>query len=208
MIPSIILHHTFPFLETIRIDHGVVQLLDAHQRRLSHVFSFHYPNIEPHDLSALAWDDIPSDGIYKCRILYNSSQLHRQFIPYEKKSINSVVFEEGVVNYPFKYSFRLPWNIWADHAQDSQEVIVVSDGLIRESTYANVAFQIDGQWLTPTEPIFHGVMREYLIAQKTITPSKLSISDVMRSDSVRLFNAMMPWDDCVELPSSAFRYAI
>ena len=54
------------------------------------------------------------------------------------------------------------------HADD---IIIVKNGLVTDSFYANLAFLKNGIWFTPETPLLLGVQRQFLLSQKTIQPN-------------------------------------
>ena len=80
---------TTRYIETIRLENGLFHLLDLHQQRLTATVREIYgeeiivPDIKT-ALSAIA--DIPVDGIYKCRIVYDTEISEIEFQPYTRRT--------------------------------------------------------------------------------------------------------------------------
>lgn len=189
----------FPFLETIHVRHGVPALIQLHQDRIQRVFDAHFEGQVPHDLNKLLSDAPVSSTSMKCRVRYNATDAIVSYAPYAKRNVDALWVREVSLSYDEKYAFRLSLNMLKAGLPSSAEALIVTSGLVREGTYANVVCQLDGKWVTPKNPIFHGVMRTYLLQQETIHLAQLSLDDMRNSSAIRLINAMMPWEDCIEL---------
>jgi para-aminobenzoate synthetase/4-amino-4-deoxychorismate lyase len=85
-----------------------------------------------------------------------------------------------------------------------EDVLCVNEkGNITESTIANVAFLIDGVWLTPpvTDGLLNGVMRERLISDGTVKERSVSISEALEAEAVALLSSVRGWRPAVIDPS-------
>ena len=192
--------YTYPFFETIRILNGIPQLLNYHQQRVDHTFNYFFPQQTPLSLNEiLVRIGKPAADIVKCRILYNASDYHVTLEPYSKRSITKLLFTEQKINYAFKFTDRQAWENLESLGSTEDEAVVVTGGRIRESTYGNIIFQMEGRWFTPLYPIFFGVMRQYLLDKQRIYTKDLFLDDLRSVDEVKIVNAMMPMENCITL---------
>ena len=84
--------------------------------------------------------------------------------------------------------------------EESDDVLMVNRvGRITESTVANVAFLIDGVWVTPPilDGLLGGVMRARLIANGSLTERSVSIPEALNADAVALVSAVRGWRPAV-----------
>jgi len=84
-------------------------------------------------------------------------------------------------------------------AEEGCELIFVKDGLISDSSIANVACLIHNQWLTPKKPLLLGTTRARLLDEKKLTTADISVEDFKSSDKIAFFNALTGF---YELPLS------
>jgi len=70
-------------------------------------------------------------------------------------------------------------------------------GELTETTIANIALHIDGQWLTPPveSGLLPGVMRAQLLRQGTLREAVLHKADLAQADAIALFNSLRKWMD-------------
>ncbi len=167
-------------LESIRIEHGEAQLLEYHQERMRQS-AWQLWQIANTCLSRMGSQiSFPKQGIYKWRLLYNAQGIESsEIIPYQRKPIKSL---------------RL------------LDILICKQGYITDSSYCNVALQHQtGDWHTPSTPLLKGVMRQHLIDNHIIKETSIQQTDLKHYTKIRLINAMMPWNNCIELPINALQ---
>lgn len=77
------------------------------------------------------------------------------------------------------------------------------DGLITEATLGNLAFQLDGRWVTPPAKVglLPGVEREAQLADGTLIEAEVRIDDLPRVQEVAFLNAVRGWHPAVLIPT-------
>jgi len=204
-MPSI--HESYPLLESIFLKDGQFRHLDLHQQRIDYSRKQALKLEDNLDLeSFLSRHEIPRQGIFKCRILYGAHFAKPEFITYNYKPINSLkIVEADTLNYSLKYSNRAAINEIYSKREACDDVLFVKQGFITDSSYCNIAFCEGGQWLTPDKPLLKGVQRQFLLNQGIIQEQEIRISDLVRFNSFKLFNAMIDWQMAAEIPVEAIR---
>ena len=73
------------------------------------------------------------------------------------------------------------------------------DGLITEATLGNLAFHLDGRWVTPPAAVglLPGVEREARLADGTLVESRVRIEDLPRVKEFAFLNAVRGWRPAV-----------
>jgi para-aminobenzoate synthetase/4-amino-4-deoxychorismate lyase len=87
-----------------------------------------------------------------------------------------------------------------DRHPNTEDVLMVNRlGRITESSIANVAFLIEGEWLTPpvSDGLLGGVMRAHLIEEGTLTERPVSIPEALAANAVALVSAVRGWRPAV-----------
>lgn len=194
-------------LESIRIEEGKIQLINYHQKRMQAAAKQLWQAQAVDVTSALK--NIPPKGIYKCRIVYSKQGIERlDFIPYQKKEIRSLrLLADNNIHYQYKYADRIAIETLYAQAKPCDDIIITQDGYLSDSSYCNIALQTnEGKWHTPNTPLLAGVMRSYLLDKKIIHAQTITTKDLSRYHKLRLFNAMMPWDDCIELSTTCIQF--
>jgi para-aminobenzoate synthetase/4-amino-4-deoxychorismate lyase len=66
---------------------------------------------------------------------------------------------------------------------------------VSEATLGNLAFRIDGRWVTPLAAagLLPGVEREAWLADGTLTEAEVSLADLGRAERVAFLNAVRGW---------------
>jgi 4-amino-4-deoxychorismate lyase len=176
-------------LETLRCEEGKALHLSYHQERLND--SLHTLNIKKtYDLHALIFP--PKLGTYRCRFLYDADSYTVEFHPYTPKIITSLkLLASNTLEYPLKYADRGALNLLFEQRETCDDVLIVKDGFLTDTTIANIALLIDGQWLTPESPLLEGTTRARLINEGFLIPAPLTPKDIARATKVALMNAMV-----------------
>jgi 4-amino-4-deoxychorismate lyase len=187
----------FPFLETIKVQNGNAPLLAYHQKRLNRTFEHFFPFEKKHNLSAIFSKEEKiiatkntDKQVFKCRFLYDEKFFFAELLPYSVKSIESfrLVHVSDDFSYDFKFTER---NLLNSLVVDNQEVIIVKNGFLTDTTYANIALKQGEKWYTPSQPLLEGTKRDFLIENKLIFPKQLHINALQDFSHIKIFNAMM-----------------
>lgn len=176
-------------LETLRCENGSLLHLSYHQQRLEK--SLRALQIaKSYDLRALVIP--PSEGVYRCRFLYNADTYTIEFHPYTPKAITTLkLVTADSLDYPLKYSDREKLNHLFDQRGTCDDVLIVKNSLLSDTTIANIALLIGGKWLTPDAPILMGTTRERLIEEGFLSPASLRIDDIAKASKIAIMNAMV-----------------
>jgi len=193
----------FQFIESIRIKEGRIERLDYHQSRVNRTLlnfgksPFLQLNgiITPNALNA--------SGVVKCRVKYDLQQvLDITYSAYAVKKISSIsVVELEGRKYDFKYADR-EWitNLLLNAGTD--EIIMTDQGIVKDASYANLAF-FDGEcWYTPQIPLLEGTQRAFLLEANKIQVSEIRTSNLHQYQMVKFINAMMTWEESPTIPMS------
>jgi 4-amino-4-deoxychorismate lyase len=180
----------FSFLETIRIENGLLKNLTYHQKRVNDTFESIYSDRVPFDLSeALLKQNIPSSGIYRVRIIYEEQIKSIEFIPYqEKKIVTLKMVNTGEFDYGFKWADRSYFEQTLAENNEVDEVIFELDGKIQDCTIANLAFLKNGIWYTPKNPLHGGTTRARLIDENKIQETDIFLDELYSYSHICLIN--------------------
>ena len=176
-------------LETIKIENAEVFNLDYHQKRFDQTRRDLFHTNNRIDLSSLI--NIPSNGLYRCRVVYDSHIQSITYIPYQPKSIQKLKVISSDISYAYKYADREFFNTLLKHYQYYDEIIIEKAGYITDCTIANLAFYNGERWLTPETPLLKGTMREKLLDENFLLPAAIKKEDLPHYSHVALMNAMI-----------------
>jgi len=198
------------FLETICIKDGHPLHLDWHQRRVDATLKHFYPSASPDEVSFHLTDilsscDIPAIGIYRCRIVYDINSISVEFFPYEFRPIKSLRLIEAPAGYDYRYKYadRKVLDELFNQRRDADDILIISDGWITDTSIANIAFRKGDRWYTPSMPLLAGTTWKRLVAAGVLIPRPIHHSDINRYDAFKIFNAMNDWEETSEQPTFA-----
>ncbi|ADR33178.1 hypothetical protein Sulku_0511 [Sulfuricurvum kujiense DSM 16994] len=176
-------------LETIRCEHKEAKHLPYHQKRLELACQA-LGITKRYDLKALITP--PDEKLYRCRFLYDQQGYSIEFHPYFPKKISSLkLITCDSLEYPLKYADREVLNALFELRAECDDVLIIKNGCLSDTTIANIALQIDGVWLTPDKPLLRGTTRARLIDEGFLTPAPLRPSDIAKATKIALMNAMV-----------------
>ncbi len=198
-------HNDFPFFESIRLQDGAFCLLAMHQHRMEETLENHQINQPVFDLKTYLHSfTFPEKGLFKCRLDYGKTLAMPEFIPYRPKLIRTLkCIDCDDVSYNFKYNNREQIAACFAKRGQADDVVILRNGLITDTSYCNIVFFDGKEWITPESPLLKGVQRTFLLNQACIKSGRLHRDDIKNFQKFRLFNAMIPWEEAIELPVSA-----
>lgn len=183
------------FIESIRIENGKAHNLELHQQRIDSTLSQFYPQSQ-FSLTTLLPEHLPAERT-KWRIVYGETIEHISLTTYVPPRIDTLRLVEVTFNYEYKYLDREPINQAFAHRQTADDVLIVSNGHLTDTSFCNIAFYNGSEWLTPSSPLLRGTMRESLIKKGIIQELFLSPSSLSQFSHISLFNALNPWGEII-----------
>ncbi len=176
-------------LETICIQNGKVQYLEYHNQRFHKTQRDLFGVYSDFDLNSVII--APTQGLYRCRILYDRDIQSIEYIPYEGKEVKNIALVQSDIEYNYKYANRKALDTLLASASNCDDILIHRDSLLRDTTIANVALQKNGQWFTPKEPLLAGTTRQRLIDSGLLIPKSIKLDKIKSYDSFALMNAMI-----------------
>lgn len=191
------------FIESICILDGEIRNLEYHQQRMNHSRYKLFGLMDELDVSEIIQiDENQKSGKFKCRIVYAESIEEIQILPYQIRPIHSVrLVENNAIEYRFKFEDRQAFAYLKDSVSED-EIIIIQNGQITDTSYSNLVFFDGEKWITPTTYLLNGTMRQSLLQTKQIIEKPIQVEDLNRFESFKLINAMMDLEESLELPIS------
>lgn len=186
------------FLETIQFVHGEHLNLDRHQARVNLTFQYFFPDLTPFLLhEILSSREIPEgDGTYKCRLVYDKQVQQLEYLPYSLPSITSLrLVDTRMESSVWKSADRTEYNRAFALREECDDVLLIRNGLLTDTSYCNVALGDGTVWITPLTPMLYGTRRGELLRQKAIVEKDIPVSEIFRYQKIRLFNAMIDFGE-------------
>lgn len=187
------------FLETICLLNAKVQNIDAHIRRMhltAEYFRFDAPELP--DLEELLTPGMENIKV-KCSIHYYNEISSISFERYIPKVINSLKLVNASPDYAFKFSDRRELNNLLNLREECEEVLIVRNGYITDTTYSNVVMQKGDVLHTPHNPILNGTKRQKLLQEGTISEKVIRKESLKEYNRIYLINAMLDLEDNISV---------
>jgi 4-amino-4-deoxychorismate lyase len=181
------------FLETIKVVDGKVFNLEYHQERYERTLRAYGVN------NFILLEDFlmpPLRGFYRCRVVYNlEGSINQEYFLYNKREIHSLkLIASDQILYDKKYLNRDMLNELFRQKGDADDIIIVKDGLITDTTIANIAFYDGECWVTPKKPLLLGTTRQRLLKNAFLKEVDINIDTLQHYSQLALMNAMINFD--------------
>lgn len=186
------------FIESIKIEDKEIFNFELHQKRIDETFK-HFGKENLLDLDKIFKDlEHDEDGLYKLRIVYDlNSKFTTGVIPYAYSTINQInLVENNTLDYSFKFEDRKIFDMIKNKAK-SDEIIIVKNNHITDSTYANLLFLKGKQWFTPNTFLLNGVQRQALLKSKKVKETEINLQNLKEFSHFQLINAMIGFEEII-----------
>lgn len=177
----------FPCFETLKAVDGEVQHLAFHQAR----FDKTRKNLYGVALKMALSDHVlpPKEGIYRVRVEY-AEELHKiEYIPYVPRTIQTLALVEARIDYAYKYCNREC--LYKHSSPDVDDVLFTFNDELKDTSIANIALFIDGEWKTPSHPLLEGTTRARLIASGFLKCAELGVKSLPKADKFAIMNSLI-----------------
>lgn len=183
-------------IESIKLQDGKYFNLPYHNQRMNNSLEELYGSKQSFNLEEF----LPSlaftkKGLYKCRIVYDDGSKHVEFIPYAPQIINRLrIVENNLISYPHKFKERGKIDSAFGKREGCDDVLIVKNNLVTDSSYANIVFKRKGTWITPDSPLLPGTTRQRLLDKGLIKAEVIRKQDIETFESFKLINAMLGFE--------------
>jgi len=192
------------FIETMCVEQGRIINLDYHLERIKNTRK-HFWNTEktvPTDqLSALA---ATQDSRAKLRFTYDKENIYDlSCTPYNTRKIERLkLLENNDIEYRYKSVNRSVINLLKAETEPTEEIVIVKQNRLTDTSYTNIALFDGSQWITPSTPLLKGTRRAQLLDTGRLIECEVLATDLKSFQSISLINAMMDLNELV-LPISS-----
>lgn len=194
------------FVETISVRDGAIENLPHHECRIYSTMMHFYcrkPDFSPADI------EIPvpfRQGHCKLRLVYAERLLSSQFSAYTPRTIQSIRCVEGnYLHYAYKFEDRTQLISLLGRRGDADEILIVKNGQITDTSYSNVVLSKGNRFFTPLHPLLPGTRRHALLKAGVIEAIPIAPEQLSGFDRLYLINAMIGLDDNVSVPVGSIR---
>ena len=180
-------------LESIRVEDGNIYHLPYHEQRVRRTQQSLFGEITlAHLADHVIVPEHARQGLYKCRVIYRQTVERVKFVPYQPKPIRTLrrVYCNSI-NYSHKYEDRRVLNELYAQRGDCDDILIIKDGLVTDTSYANILFYDGQRWVTPADPLLQGTQRQYLLDRGTISEETIYESDMTTFRQFQPINALL-----------------
>lgn len=184
--------------ETLRIENGEVMNLRFHCERVSRSCAL------PLD-GFVAGITLPARGGFRLRVDYDTENGFTgysvtPYTPRDIRTLKTVICD--TICYERKFSDRSQLDTLLGMKVSCDDVLIVKDGFVTDTSFANIIFEREGRWFTSDTPLLRGTCRAYLLETGIISECCIRVDDIACYERFMLINAMLPFDESRALPVS------
>jgi len=190
--------------ETIRICDGLLMHPEDHEARI---------NLSRRELWNLNGNVVLSEivkipdewktGLVQCNLIYGPDIKSVIYKSYVKRQVRSLkLIECNNIDYHLKSSDRSILNDLFSQKGECDEIIIIKNSFITDTSISNLIFFDGKNWFTPKTPLLNGTCRQRLLREKKISEREIHLADLWRFSGVKLINAMRFPDEETLIPIS------
>ena len=187
------------YIETIRVVDGCVCNLAYHEQRMNRTRKEMLGQPEPLRIADLLKPVSLPMECSKLRFVYDKEGIHDiTCTPYTCREIRSLhLVYDDKINYPYKSTDRSALNELKKQQGDCDEILIVRNNHLTDTSYTNIALYDSEQWFTPSTPLLCGTMRQRLLDCGLLQEREIMVSDIPNYQYISLFNAMIPLGEVI-----------
>jgi len=183
-------------IESVKVQNRQLYNIEAHNNRVAYSRHAIFGLENKMDLrDYIILPDNLDNGLYKCRIVYTQEVQKVDFLPYTPKPVLTLrIVHNDAIQYQHKFLNRSSIEELLPDA-DADDILIVRQGLVTDTSHANIVFFDRKNWLTPIQPLLFGTKRQILLERRVIRPSEISYTDLKRFTQAALINALLDIGD-------------
>ncbi len=178
-------------LESIKVENGRWHNLPYHEQRIHRAQRDFFGKVTIARLSdQLTLPEYTQRGLYKCRVLYSREVEHVEFLPYHPRPVRTLRRAHcDTIDYAHKYADRSLLNELFAQRGHCDDVLIIKNGLVTDTSYANVVLFDGQQWVTPAQPLLRGTRRQQLLDGGLIREAVIGENDLPKFQKFQIINA-------------------
>lgn len=173
------------YFETIKCNNYEIFNLQYHINRIAQTVSL--------NLNLQEYIYPPSANLYKCKIIYDKNGIISiDYSKYTSKDIESfrLVYDNDII-YNKKKLNRDNIDKLYNQKNSCDEIIIIKNKLLTDTSIANIAILYNNQWITPKKPLLKGTTLKRYLNNGIIKQKDITIEMLKKSSKLALLNAMI-----------------
>ena len=196
------------FIETICYDQGCFQRIGLHNERFNRTRKQFFGLQTPLQLELLLSvpEDLKNETI-KCSVTYGPDILNIKYDTYSVRFVNSLqLVSDDTIDYSYKYANRALIDSLFKSRGQSDDILIVKNGFITDTSYANIVFKKNDKWYSPQNPLLKGTRIESYFREGRVTPALLQPENLHQFSEARIVNAMISIENSPVIPIGNLKY--
>lgn len=176
------------YFETIKCNDYEVYNLEYHEKRVAKAIGLNL-NLQEYIYPL-------TNELLRCKLIYTEEGVEDvQFFSYKKREIKSFkLLYDDKIEYSKKYLNRDNIDNLFLQKEDSDEIIIIRNGFITDTSIANIAIFDGNNWISPKTPLLEGTTRTRLLEEKQIFEKDITVDMLKNAKKIALMNAMIGFD--------------
>ena len=173
--------------ETIKVENYEAQNLEFHLERVKNSIkkesNFDFKNI----IKA------PNNGLFRAKVIYNENGnlVDCRLFKYKMRNFKNFKILKSDVNYERKFLDRSALDEIFAQRGANDDVLIEKNGILPDTTIANIAILQNDIWITPKNPLLKGTTRKRLLNNGFLIERDFSIKELLNAQSFAILNAMI-----------------
>ncbi len=190
------------FFETIKVKNSKIFNLKYHNNRLNNTIMQTFSKKTDFDLKDFI--NPPDDEtLYRCKVIYDTNIKEVSFAPYKMRKFKSFICIKSDISYSLKSTDRNEFEELTKLNKEYDDIIIIKDDLITDTTIANIAIYDGLRWFTPKTPLLAGTLRASLIDKNLLKTKDFGKKELKSCVKIAIMNAMIGF---YELKDIKIRY--
>lgn len=176
------------YFETIKCNDFEVFNLEFHQKRVARTIGLNL-NLQEYIYPL-------SSKLLRCKLIYSDFGVEDvQYFEYKKRDIKTfkLIFDDEI-EYSRKYLDRSYLDKLFEKKENADEIIIIKNGLVSDTSIANIAIFDGENWLTPKVPLLYGTTRDRFLEGKEIFEKDITVKMLKNAKKLALMNAMIEFN--------------
>lgn len=137
------------------------------------------------------FNNITSDT-YKLRIVYSLDNFEWSIEKYILKQVKTLqIVKTKDYFYKYKYFDREQLDKLYSERGDADNIIITVNDFITDSYYANLVFQKNDKYFTPSTFLLRGTKQKFYLDKNIVEEIEIKEKDIYKYDSIHLINALI-----------------
>ena len=116
------------------------------------------------------------------------------YVPYQRRKVSSLrLVTSDTIDYTYKSAHREELNALYAQKGMADDVLIVRNGYLTDTSIANVALYDGDTWFTPAHPLLRGTKRSEFLDRQLIVEKDIPQICLKDYSHIMLFNAMIDW---------------